>query len=110
MLYQYGLIEASNVFMSMIQTESPYYQGSANTHAPLPFDQVVSFSGDPSWSDCGSAILTCNMTWAVVVETSSDIFINGAGLYSWFQNYDESCVNTANCQQKITYTYNSTGF
>lgn len=93
--------------MSMIQTESPYFQGSANTQAPLPFDQVVAFTGYLSWNDCSSSTRSCNNAWALLVDTSSNIFINGTGFYSWFQNYDEACVNTANCQQKMIYTYNS---
>jgi glucan 1,3-beta-glucosidase len=96
--------------MSMIQTESPYFQGSANTQAPLPFDQVSGWPADPSWDDCGSATTTCNVAWALIVESSSNIYINGAGLYSWFQNYDETCVNTQDCQQKMIYIYNSANF
>lgn len=40
-----------------------------------------------------------------MIQSSTNIFINGAGLYSWFQNYDESCVNTVNCQQRLINIY-----
>ena len=56
---------------------------------------------------CGSATTTCNVAWAVMVQSSENIFINGAGLYSWFQNYDEDCVNTSNCQQRLVNLYNA---
>lgn len=90
----------------MIQTESPYYQGSANTQAPAPFGHIF-FDGDTSFRSCGSATTSCNNAWALVVQNSASIYINGAGLYSWFQNYDESCVNTADCQEKMIYVHNS---
>lgn len=90
----------------MIQTESPYYQGSANTQAPAPFGHIF-LDGDTSFQSCGSATASCNNAWALVVQNSASIYINGAGLYSWFQNYDESCVNTADCQEKMIYVHNS---
>lgn len=46
------------------------------------------------------------MAWAIIVQSSENIFINGAGLYSWFQNYDETCVNTVDCQQRLINIYN----
>jgi hypothetical protein len=50
---------------------------------------------------CGYLTTSCNVAWAIVIQGSQNIFINGAGLYSWFQNYDESCVHTSNCQQRL---------
>lgn len=41
------------------------------------------------------------MAWSIIIQWSDSIFIDGAGLYSWFQNYDESCVNTNSCQQRL---------
>ncbi|RFU26255.1 hypothetical protein B7463_g10093, partial [Scytalidium lignicola] len=82
------------------------FQGYEATQAPLPFEQGVLWTGDPIFDMCGSATLTCNMAWAAIVQSSENIFINGAGLYSWFQNYNEDCVNTVNCQQRLINIYN----
>lgn len=38
---------------------------------------------------------------------SQHIFIYGAGLYSWFQKYSQACVDTENCQDRITYIEDS---
>jgi hypothetical protein len=29
------------------------------------------------------------------------LYISGAGLYSWFQNFDQSCVDRRNCQKSL---------
>ncbi|KAL2017482.1 hypothetical protein VTK56DRAFT_2078 [Thermocarpiscus australiensis] len=105
-LFQYGIFNASNTFMSMIQTESPYFQGYAATQAPLPFDQNIIYNTDPVWDMCGVDTTTCNMAWALLVQHSTDITILGTGLYSWFQNYDENCVNSNNCQTRLVNIYN----
>jgi len=93
-LYQYEFYQASNVVAGMIQTENPYYQ--PNPDPPAPFtDFVGTFDGDPSW--------------AVRIIKSSNITIAGAGLYSWFQKYLETCVNTQNCELALVQIDNSYG-
>ena len=83
----------------------PDFQGYGATQAPAPFETDVVWIGDPVFDMCGSGTLFCNMAWAIIIQTSTNIFINGAGLYSWFQNYNETCVNTANCQQRLINIY-----
>ncbi|KAH9223997.1 pectate lyase superfamily protein-domain-containing protein [Leptodontidium sp. 2 PMI_412] len=85
-LYQYQTVDASNVFMGMIQTESPYYQVAPQ--APAPFDLVSSFSSDPP-----------SMT-AILINSES-IYIYGAGLYSWFSEYSQACLLTEDCQERL---------
>jgi hypothetical protein len=36
--------------------------------------------------------------------SSSNIFIYGAGFYNWFNNYDESCIDTESCQLSLIET------
>ncbi|KAK6537192.1 hypothetical protein TWF694_011389 [Orbilia ellipsospora] len=100
--YQYALIAAQNVFMSMIQTESPYYQGVTGTQS-TKFPSTVSNAmlGDPDFADCGLGTTNCNVAWGLYIRTTKNAHIMGAALYSWFINYDEDCVNTSNCQQKM---------
>ena len=42
------------------------------------------------------------MPWALILEKSQDVYIVGAGLYSWFyDNYDQSCLKTMTCQRSL---------
>ncbi len=107
-LYQYQTVDASNIFMGMIQTESPYYQTAPP--APAPFTSAVSasyFPSDPDFSYCQPSSPSCALSWGLRIMNSQHIFIYGAGLYSWFQKYTQACVNTENCQDRITYIEDS---
>jgi glucan 1,3-beta-glucosidase len=43
----------------------------------------------------------CDFSWAVIVEGVANMTIASAGLYSWFDNYVQPCVDTQNCQQRL---------
>ncbi len=51
---------------------------------------------DPSFSECYQA--TCYKTFGLRFFNSTYIFNYGAGLYSFFNNYDQGCLITENCQ------------
>ncbi|GLB35080.1 putative to glucan 1,3-beta-glucosidase GLUC78 precursor [Lyophyllum shimeji] len=78
--------------MGLIQTESPYFQPSPPV--PQPFNIDCAYN-DPEFSE------TDTSAWALSVESSKDIIVFGAGLYSFFQNYSQACVNTRDCQRQI---------
>lgn len=105
MLYQYNFYNTSNMFAGMLQTESPYFQYSTATESPGPFNACVGlFNNDPVFPDdtCDATDLLCNFAWAVIVNSVNNLTIAGAGLYSWFNAYDQSvCVDAQNCQQRI---------
>jgi hypothetical protein len=107
-LYQYHLEGASNVYMSMVQTEGPYYQ--PNPAPPVPFGSTLGkFPGDMDVEECAAADPQCSVSWALRSVSSSNVVIGGAGLYSWFQDYDQACVDKQNCQERIvstTYNWN----
>ncbi|KAL4861531.1 hypothetical protein BDV12DRAFT_203919 [Aspergillus spectabilis] len=69
----------ANIFLGMIQTESPYYQPVPK--APLPF-MPGTFPDDPTFEDCPA------------------VYLLGAGLYSWFSDYSQDYLETENCQQR----------
>lgn len=47
--------------------------------------------------------------WAVrVTDGSESIWSYGAGTYSFFQNYNQACVNGQNCQEHMNEITNST--
>lgn len=92
-LYNYQLNGARNVFMGMIQTETPYFQ--SNPPAPVPFTPQGS---DPQFS---SSDRLADKAWGLRIVDSSDVLVYGAGLYSFFDNYDQVCLQTESCQTNM---------
>ena len=108
-IYQYNLHGAKNHYLGLIQTESvrglsstvsctsltlpqPYFQ--PNPAVPEPFT-INSNLGDPSFpADLTSA-------WALTISQSENIFVFGAGLYSFFVDYTQECLDTWSCQTQI---------
>lgn len=96
-----------NTFASMIQTESPYFQYADATEFPGPFNNTIRlFSNDPTFPDdtdtCAGTDLHCSFAWSVLLWGVTNLTIAGAGLYSWFDAYDQStCVDAQNCQQRL---------
>lgn len=93
-LYEYQLVNTKNIMMGQIQTETAYYQ--PNPDATIPFPTVTSLS-DPT-------LAAGKDGWGVRIVDSSNIFVYGAGLYSFFNNYDVNCSNQGNatkCQSSI---------
>ncbi|KZT11301.1 glycoside hydrolase family 55 protein [Laetiporus sulphureus 93-53] len=91
-LYQYSLNGASDHYMGMIQTETPYYQPSPAV--PSPFS-VESTYNDPSFPSSQTS------AWALYVQDSTDIIVFGAGHYSFFENYAQTCLDSMDCQSQI---------
>ena len=111
-LYQYQLVNASDVWMGQIQTETPYYQ--PNPPAPYPFNQNKNV-WDPDFDyDCHNHTNTdsvslfgkfpCAMAWGLRILSSKNVVVFGAGLYSFFNNYNTSCSTETEgerCQARI---------
>lgn len=95
-LYNYQVSGAQNVFMGLIQTETPYYQ--SNPNALTPFTSQSSWN-DPDFSGCTTA--SCRKAWGLRVLNSKDLFVYGAGLYSFFENYTQSCLQSEDCQENM---------
>ncbi|KAJ6109080.1 hypothetical protein N7486_001314 [Penicillium sp. IBT 16267x] len=96
-LYNYQVSNAENVFMGVIQTETPYYQ--SNPSALTPFTPQPKKWNDPDFSTCTTA--SCRKSWGLRVLNSSHTYIYGAGLYSFFENYAQTCLNSEDCQENI---------
>lgn len=95
-LYNYQVSSAKNVFMGLIQSETPYYQ--SNPTSLTPYTPQDSWN-DPDFSNCTTN--SCRKAWGLRVLGSSDVFIYGAGLYSFFENYAQSCLNSEDCQENM---------
>lgn len=86
-LYQYNFVNARDVFMGAIQTETPYYQPSANT----PFNP-----SDPTDPTYCTGDPRCNMAYGLVLRNTTNAWIYGTGLYSFFNTWSQSCLNNDN--------------
>ncbi|KAK3689192.1 pectin lyase fold/virulence factor [Podospora appendiculata] len=110
-LHNYLLSGAKSVFMGHIQTESPYFQPVPA--APVPFAAAPSFANDPDFSQCSvtadSISEQCRYAWGLRVIDSTDVTIHSAGLYSFFNEYYQDCIDTHNCQMRILEVKGSTG-
>lgn len=95
-LYNYQVSNAENVFMGLIQTETPYYQDNPN--ALVPFTPQTNWN-DPDFKSCTTN--SCRKAWGLRVMKSSELYIYGAGLYSFFNNYAQTCLNPEDCQENI---------
>ncbi|OAX78460.1 hypothetical protein ACJ72_07232 [Emergomyces africanus] len=95
-LYQYSIVDAKNVFMALIQVETPYYQ--ANPNALTPFKPNEAFH-DPDFSNCKTD--ACKKAWGLRILRSSDVYLYGGGLYSFFENYNQDCLATESCQENM---------
>jgi glucan 1,3-beta-glucosidase len=99
-LYNYQISNAKNVYMGLIQTETPYFQ--SNPDASAPFTTQSKYS-DPVFSGSSSV----NKAWGLRVVDSQDVFVYGAGLYSFFDNYAQTCLTTESCQTNMVSLENS---
>ncbi|KAI0968246.1 glycoside hydrolase family 55 protein [Xylaria arbuscula] len=101
-LYNYQFANTKNIFVSMFQTETPYYQPLPDATKPFP---ITSSINDPDFAtSCSGVSGNCAEAWGLRIIDSSDFFIYGAGHYSFFNNYDTSCSTVdagENCQSRI---------
>ena len=96
-LYNYQVASAKNIYMGIIQSETPYMQANPNALAG-GFKPSTTYS-DPDFCDCKTD--ACKKAWALRVVGSSDILVYGAGLYSFFDNYGQTCLNSESCQENM---------
>ena len=98
--YQYNFHGASDIFAGMLQTESPYFQPTPKP--PAPFTSAVGvFKSDPDYTCAAGDFSGCDESWAVIITESGNIFIAGAGIYSWFSTYSQTCIDTQKCQKAL---------
>lgn len=76
----------------------------ANPDARVPFPVNPAYE-DPTFSECYQ--VTCYKTYGLRIINSAYVLIYGAGLYSFFNNYDSSCLLTNNCQEHMVATIQS---
>jgi hypothetical protein len=92
-LYQYQLRGAKNIYVGLSQTETPYFQGTPD--ALVPFTPNATWD-DPTFAKCTTS--KCKKSWGIRIKDSTDVFWYGAGAYSFFDEYDQLCIDTNDCQ------------
>jgi glucan 1,3-beta-glucosidase len=106
-LYNYQIANAANVYMALIQTETPYFQSNPNAETPYTVNTAYD---DPNFAaNCTGNTDLCPKSWGLRILNSDDVIINGAGLYSFFDNYAQTCLDTESCQSNIVSLENSEG-
>ncbi|WFC98788.1 hypothetical protein MYAM1_001520 [Malassezia yamatoensis] len=110
LLYQYSLVNAQNVLLAMIQTESPYFQGesfaaasrSATTN-PLYPDPDCARRYAAAHGESSGEYQTSKEDRALGlhIRSSKTIFVLGAGLYSFFDAYQQDALADHACQRRI---------
>jgi glucan 1,3-beta-glucosidase len=99
-LYNYNVAGAKNVYLGLIQTETPYFQSSPT--ALIPFKPRAEWH-DPTYSECRNR--QCQKAWGLYIVDSSDVYLYGGGSYSFFENYGQTCVDQENCQTNMVGVY-----
>ncbi len=67
----------------------------ANPNALASFTPNSVYS-DPTFAECFQP--PCYKTFGLRFFNSTYVFVYGAGLYSFFDNYDQGCLLTESCQ------------
>ena len=103
-LYQYQINKASSVYMGHIQSETMYASPSPNAVTAFPPNAAMS---DPTFSTCTTD--SCKQGWGLRVVDSSNVLIYGAGHYTFFDDYSQSCLATESCQENMVSIENCSG-
>ncbi|KAM0300814.1 hypothetical protein ACHAPM_006109 [Fusarium culmorum] len=102
-LYQLNLRDASNVVVSMLQTETNYEQGAkAKKLLPSPWNPDQTGWGDPDYAWCGKDDGSCRMGLSNYVNGGSNVYYYGSASWAFFNGPGyQRCEDEMNCQQSI---------
>ncbi|KAL5332849.1 pectate lyase superfamily protein-domain-containing protein [Aspergillus crustosus] len=105
-LYQYNFNSAHNVFSTMQQSESPYWQGPGNMLAPAPWQDNPAPS-DPDFSQCAAEDALCRMALFERIRASSNLFLYGGCNWVFFNNGGACNTSSGKCQKNAVQVLNS---
>ncbi|KAF6804656.1 hypothetical protein CMUS01_14800 [Colletotrichum musicola] len=102
--HQINIFSARGV---LIESQGPTWLW-VSPAAPAPFSNGLVFANDPDFRECGSS-KSCAMSGGLRPVDSSTVYILSTGLYTWFQNYDQTCINSGQntYQDRIFYAEQS---
>ncbi|KAG6015915.1 hypothetical protein E4U43_004577 [Claviceps pusilla] len=103
-LYQLNLRSASNVVITLLQSETNYDQGdNAKVSPPAPWRADVRGWGDPDFSWCGKN-KRCRMGPANYIQGGSNIFYYGSASWAFFSGPGyQACAGPYECQKYMHY-------
>ncbi|CZR64545.1 probable Glucan endo-1,3-beta-glucosidase BGN13.1 [Phialocephala subalpina] len=101
-LYQLNLRQASNVIVSLLQSETNYDQGD-NTQQipPAPWVADVNNWGDPNFAWCQGQDTRCRMGFANFIQGGSNIYTYASASWAFFSgpgNQNCSTIGQFTCQ------------
>ncbi|KAJ5999469.1 Pectin lyase fold/virulence factor [Penicillium sp. IBT 35674x] len=103
-LYDYNFNNAANVFAGLLQSESPYMQGSGEyENAPAPWTADLKF-GDPDFSWCAANDQKCRTSIATNIEGGSNIALYNSAAWAFFDGYWNGLYNepcSGKCQTNM---------
>ncbi|KAL4924517.1 glycoside hydrolase family 55 protein [Aspergillus undulatus] len=105
-LYQYNFENARNVFSTMQQSESAYWQGPGNMLAPAPW-QDNTVASDPDFSQCAAEDALCRMGLFERIHASSSLFLYGGCNWVFFNNGGNCNTTSGKCQKNAIQIRNS---
>lgn len=113
-LYQYNIVNASNVLVMLAQIETAYYQGQGRETASETEALELTTYHDPDLAkqtNESSPISNPqdpyeNRGVGLRIAACTNTLIYGAGLYSFFDNYSQDCIPSRTCQKRITWVQN----
>lgn len=103
-LYNYNFHKAENVYAGLLQTESPYMQGSGEYEkAPAPWFAYAQY-GDPDFSWCSTDDDKCRSALATNIDGGSNIALYNSAAWAFFDGswnglYNEPCEGK--CQSNM---------
>lgn len=102
-LYQLNLKSASNVAVTLLQSETNYDQGDNTKQVPpAPWTADVQGWGDPDFSWCDSTA-RCHMGLANFINGGSDIYYYGSASWAFFSGPGyQGCAGSYECQGTFT--------
>lgn len=101
-LYQLNLRSASNVVVTLLQSETNYDQGdNTDQIAPSPWTADVDGWGDPDFSWCGGGDARCRMGPANYIQGGSNIYYYGSASWAFFSGPGYQSCGNYECQQTM---------
>ncbi|KAH7319508.1 family 55 glycoside hydrolase [Rhexocercosporidium sp. MPI-PUGE-AT-0058] len=99
-LYQLNLRKASNVMVSLLQTETNYDQGDHTQQTPpAPWVADITNWGDPDFSWCGGGDTRCRMGFANYIQGGSNIYTYASASWAFFSGPGyQACAGQYQCQ------------
>ncbi|KAJ5116852.1 Pectin lyase fold/virulence factor [Penicillium angulare] len=109
-LYNYNFHKAANLFAGLLQTETPYMQGSGEyENAPAPWSADPKF-GDPDFTWCAPTDQKCRSAIATNVDGGSNIALYNSAAWAFFDGYWNGLYNepcNGKCQANMMRVANA---